>query len=153
MYRPSPSAAARLTQTLGPLISIYIWALIDYNHPHMGAYSGKPPRSRPRTIPPAVRRGLRHLAEDVTVWRKLQGLTQVQLADRAGIGVNTVRRLEEVDSGVTLENTLRVLRALGLLDAILAALDPHESDIGRLRSDEQLPQRVRPRNLTEVGDG
>lgn len=99
----------------------------------MGAYDGNRPPRKARPVPPAVRRGLRRLAEDVTIWRKLQGLTRAQLADRAGIGVNTVRRLEDGDSGVTLENALRVFRALGVLEAILASLDPHASDVGRLR--------------------
>lgn len=132
------------------VIVAHIRVLIVYDRPYMddhrtGAQSN-------RSTPLAVRRGLRRLAEDVTVWRKLQGLTQAQLADRSGVGVNTVRRLEDGDSGVTIENALRIFRALGVLDAALGALDPHESDVGRLRSDEQLPQRVRPRNLTRNPD-
>ncbi len=82
------------------------------------------------------------------MWRKLRGLTQAQLADRAGLSTNTVRRLEDADSGVTLENVLRILRALGILENLPRALDPYETDVGRLRSDEQLPQRVRPKNLS-----
>jgi transcriptional regulator with XRE-family HTH domain len=98
-------------------------------------------------IPLSVRRALREFADDVSAWRKLRGLTQAQVADRAGVGANTVRRLEDGEGGVSLENVLRVLRALGVMDALLTALDPYESDIGRLRADEQLPQRVRPRRL------
>jgi transcriptional regulator with XRE-family HTH domain len=93
------------------------------------------------------------LASAVTTWRKLRGLTQVQLADRAGINRETLRRLEKGDGGVTTENLLRVLRALGLIDIVPRALDPYESDLGRLRADEQLPKRVRPRNLTDPLDG
>ena len=52
---------------------------------------------------------------------------------------------------MSLENVLRVLRALGLLETVTRSIDPHESDIGRLRSDEQLPQRIRAKRLT--GDG
>jgi transcriptional regulator with XRE-family HTH domain len=83
----------------------------------------------------------------VSTWRKLRGLTQVQLADRAGVGLNTLRRLESGDGSVTLENTLRILRALGILGDVSRALDPYESDIGRLRSDERLPKRIRPKKL------
>lgn len=54
--------------------------------------------------------------------------------------------------GVSLENVLRVLRALGLMEAISRALDPFESDVGRLRADERLPLRVRPKRLSD-GDG
>jgi transcriptional regulator with XRE-family HTH domain len=99
-----------------------------------------------------IRRALRDVADDVGAWRKLRGLTQAQVADRAGVSVNTVRRLEGGDGGVTLVNSLRIFRALGVLDSVPRALDPYETDIGRLRSRERLPQRVRPKNLT-VHDG
>jgi transcriptional regulator with XRE-family HTH domain len=101
--------------------------------------------------PRPVRRALDELGEDLSAWRKLRGLTQAQVADRAGVGANTVRRLEDGQGGVSLENVLRVLRALGVLDGLRTALDPYESDIGRLRSDERLPSRVRPRRLKPDG--
>jgi len=102
-----------------------------------------------RSTPPPVGRALRQVAADVVVWRKLRGLTQVQLADRAGVSPNTLRRLEGADGGITLENVLRILRGLGVLDNLPRALDPYETDVGRLRADEQLPQRVRPKNLAQ----
>jgi transcriptional regulator with XRE-family HTH domain len=108
--------------------------------------------SRRRRASPAVRRALRGVVEDIVVWRKLRGLTQAQLAERAGVGVNTVRRLEDGDGGVSFENVLSVLRVLGVLDGLAGALDPYESDVGRLRADEQLPQRVRPKNLSGPRD-
>jgi transcriptional regulator with XRE-family HTH domain len=105
-------------------------------------------KRKARPVPLPIRRALRDVADDLVVWRKLRGLTQAQIADRAGVSTKTVERLEGADGGITLENSLRVLRALGLLDTIPRALDPYESAVGRLRSDEQLPQRVRPRNIT-----
>jgi transcriptional regulator with XRE-family HTH domain len=104
-----------------------------------------------RPVPPTVRRSLREVADDVSAWRKLRGLTQAQLADRSGVHRDTVSRLERGDGGVSLENVMRVLRGLGLLETLTKSLDPYESDVGRLRSDEQLPQRVRPKRLS--GDG
>ncbi len=98
-------------------------------------------------LPPGVARAMRGLAEDLVTWRKLRGLTQAQLADRAGVSRDTLSRLESGAGGVGLETLLRVLRALGLLDTLAEAFDPHRSDIGRMRSDEELPQRVRPRRL------
>lgn len=105
----------------------------------------------PRSVPPPIRRALGEVADGITGWRKLRGLTQAQLADRAGVNRTTVLRLEKGDGGVGIENLLRVLRALGILDVLPRALDPYESDLGRLRADEQLPQRVRPRRLTDDG--
>jgi transcriptional regulator with XRE-family HTH domain len=97
--------------------------------------------------PPAVGRALRQIADDVGTWRRLRGLTQAQLADRAGVSRDTLARLESGEGGVSTENFLRILRGLGILEGIPAALDPYASEIGRLRSDERLPRRVRPRNL------
>jgi transcriptional regulator with XRE-family HTH domain len=108
---------------------------------------------RIRRSPASVRRALRQLSDDVVTWRKLRGLTQAQLAARADVSVNTVRRFEDGDGGLSTENLLRILRAVGVLDAVHHALDPYESDVGRLRSDERLPRRVRPRDLTGKGDG
>lgn len=107
---------------------------------------------RPRRTPPAIRRATRGLADDIATWRKLRGLTQAQLADRSGIGRATLARFEQGEGGISLETLLRVLRALGILESLMRALDPYESDIGRLRSDEGLPQRVRPLSLTEEED-
>jgi transcriptional regulator with XRE-family HTH domain len=102
--------------------------------------------------PLPVRRARTRLAEHLVSWRKLRGLTQTQLADRAGISRGTLKRLETGDLGVSVENLLRTLRALGLLENVPDALDPLASDLGRLRSEELLPQRVRPRRLDFGGE-
>jgi transcriptional regulator with XRE-family HTH domain len=100
-----------------------------------------------RPSPLQVKRALGTVGSSLEAWRKLRGLTQAQLASRAGLNRDTIVRLEKGEGGVSLENLLLVLRALGLQDVLPQALDPYESDIGRLRADEQLPQRVRPRSL------
>jgi transcriptional regulator with XRE-family HTH domain len=114
----------------------------------MDAKSSNP--RTPRPLPPVLRRALAAVAADLRAWRKLRGLTQTQLSERAGVAVNTIRRIEDGDGGVSLENLLRVLRALGVLDGFSRALDPYETDVGRLRSEETLPQRVRPRRLSDA---
>lgn len=92
--------------------------------------------------PPRVRRALTGIGADLSTWRKLRQLTAAQVADRAGVSRSVITALEN-GSGATLENVLRVARALGILDTFADALDPYSTDVGRLRSDEQLPQRVR----------
>lgn len=104
-------------------------------------------------MPAAVRRSTRRLAESIVAWRKLKGLTQAQLADRAGIGLTTLARLEKGEGGASLENLFKVLRALGVLENVLTALDPYESDVGRLRSSEELPRRIRSKRLTREENG
>jgi transcriptional regulator with XRE-family HTH domain len=116
-----------------------------YNAPYMDQQTTK------RNIPLAMRRAQRNLAESIGTWRRLRGLTQAQLADRADVSRGVIRRLEAGDGGVSMENLLRSLRALGILDVLTEALDPLASDIGRMRSDDELPRRVRPRRLTNDG--
>src|ERR1022692_2329559 len=93
------------------------------------------------TTPIAVASGLRRIGEDLATWRRLRRLTAAQVADRAGVSRHTVMRLEN-GAGAGLESVLRVARALGLLDSLVVALDPYATDVGRMRSEEALPERV-----------
>jgi transcriptional regulator with XRE-family HTH domain len=104
-----------------------------------------------RRPPIPVLRAQRSLGGSIATWRKLRGLTQAQLAERADVSRGVIGRIEAADGGVSVENLIRVLRALGIHDLLTEALDPLASDIGRLRADHELPRRVRPRKLT--GDG
>jgi transcriptional regulator with XRE-family HTH domain len=94
-------------------------------------------------MPTAVANGQRRMGEDLATWRRLRRLTAAQVADRAGISRYTVMRLENGE-GATMENLLRVARALGVLDQLVGAVDPYKTDVGRLRLEEALPERVRP---------
>ena len=97
--------------------------------------------------PVAVARALDGLGRDLTTWRKLRHLTAEQVADRAGVSRSTVLRLEG-GQGASVENLLRVARALGVLELLTKALDPYATDVGRLRADEKLPTRVRARGVS-----
>lgn len=96
-----------------------------------------------RRIPFRVQRAAAGLGEHMQTWRKLQGLTIEQVAQRAGVTRQTVSRLEHGETSVGLDVVLNVARALGLLDALVGALDPYESPLGRARADQNLPKRVR----------
>lgn len=96
----------------------------------------------PKT-PIVVANSMRRMGEDLTTWRRLRRLTASQVADRAGVSRHTVMRVENGE-GASMENVLRIARALGVLDLLAAALDPYATDEGRLRSQEALPERVHP---------
>lgn len=104
-----------------------------------------------KVAPLPVRRALGGLGEDFATWRRLRGLTIAQVADRADVTRGTVSRLEN-GAGATLENTLRIARALGILDGLANSVDPYASDVGRLRSEEVLPRRVRTKRTPVVVD-
>jgi ribosomal protein S5 len=54
-----------------------------------------------------------------------------------------LRSIEQGTGTASSESVFRVLRVLGVMDPVVAATDPYETDVGRLRSDELLPRRVR----------
>ena len=96
-----------------------------------------------KRISPKTQRTAKTLGEQLVTWRKLLGLTAEQVADRAGISRNTLRKIEHGDLGVGLEAFLDVARVLGLGEQLNTAFDPYETDFGRARADQKLPERVR----------
>ena len=92
--------------------------------------------------PIPVSRAQRELAAHLDLARRQQRITAELLAERANISVPTLRRLLNHGEG-SLENFLRVVRILGLLDPVVEATDPLNTDIGKLRADEDTPRRVR----------
>jgi transcriptional regulator with XRE-family HTH domain len=96
-----------------------------------------------RPTPVRVHRAGQEIGSHLCTWRKLQGLTAGQVAERAGVNRNTLGRLEKGEITVGFGVVLNVVRALGQLDRLVEALDPYESDLGRARAEETLPLRVR----------
>lgn len=97
----------------------------------------------PGPTPVSVGRALRLLGQHVSTTRKLQRVTAAQLSERAGISRNTLRSIEQGSGTASIENLFRVLRGLGLMDLVVGAADPYQTDVGKLRADERLPERVR----------
>ncbi len=93
---------------------------------------------------PRAERTAAEIGEHLASWRKMLNLTAQQVADRAGISRPTLSRLENGDA-VGFGTFLAVTRALGIVERIVDAADPWQTDLGRLRADEDLPQRVRHR--------
>lgn len=93
--------------------------------------------------PARVQRAALDIGNHLAAWRKMQDLTAQQVAERANISRDTLRRLEHGHVGVSLETVLGVARALGALDRVVDALDPWSTDLGRARASAALPQRVR----------
>jgi DNA-binding XRE family transcriptional regulator len=97
-----------------------------------------------RPTPAAVRRSLTTFGTHLREWRLLNDLTADQVAERANVSTDTITRLER-GRGATLTSTFQVLRALGLLDSVVASTDPLETAVGRLRAQQKMPTRARRR--------
>jgi transcriptional regulator with XRE-family HTH domain len=93
-------------------------------------------------IPQPVATAMNRLGQNVANWRKLQRLTIEVLASRANVSEGVVKRLER-GASVSSESLFRVLRVLGVMDRVVDVADPYTTDVGKLRADEILPQRVR----------
>lgn len=96
-----------------------------------------------RPIPYRTKKAAEDLGANLATWRKLLGLTLQQVAERAGTSRHTVSRLERGDTAVGMDIFLNVVRALGVLDEVVSAVDPYETPFGRARADQALPKRVR----------
>lgn len=90
-----------------------------------------------------IDRELTEFGQHVRGWRMVLGLTAQQVAERAGITRDTLRKIEAGDPGVGFGNVAQVLRALGVLDQVVNAIDPLGSDIGRLRAGNLSKKRAR----------
>ncbi|MBB5878840.1 transcriptional regulator with XRE-family HTH domain [Xanthomonas sp. 3498] len=89
----------------------------------------------PPTMPRAQRQ-IRGLGERLRAARMRRQMTQAELAERVGVSVPTVGKLERGDPATSLSTVLRVLTALGLdKDIELLARD---DDVGRQLQDSQL---------------
>ena len=96
-----------------------------------------------RPTPVRTTLATKRIGESINTWRKLRGLTVQQLADKANASRSTISRLESGDPSVSFETVLNVATKLGIMDRVIDAFDPYETDYGRIRADEMLPQRVR----------
>lgn len=90
-----------------------------------------------------IDRQLAEFGEHVRGWRMVLGLTAQQVSERAGITRDTLRKIEAGDPSAGFGNVAQVLRALGVLDQVVDAVDPLGSDIGRLRAGSLAKKRAR----------
>ena len=99
--------------------------------------------ARPLAHP--AERAIAQLGADFSRARRRRSITQANLAQRAGVSLSTIKRLEAGDPRMQLHVLARVLLVFGELGKLKALLDSAGDDIGLALADEGLPQRVRAR--------
>lgn len=99
----------------------------------------------PYPLPLPAARALAKLGRDLSLARRRRRLSQASLAERSGIGVNTVRRLEKGEPSGSIEHLARILYVLGEIERLEKLLDTGTDEVGLVMMDESLPERVRPR--------
>ena len=74
---------------------------------------------------------------------RLRRLPQSVVADRAGISLNTLSKIENGDCGISIGNIASVLNALGLSPLLSGLAAAQEDSAGLMLEERNLPQRVR----------
>lgn len=101
---------------------------------------------RPHRITPAETRrqqALAQLGDRVSMARRARGHSQGDLAGLADIGLSTMVAIEAGRPGVALDNLLKVLDALGMLDQFDALLAPAADPVLVQRGVDGLPKRAK----------
>ena len=78
------------------------------------------------------------LGENIRRWRRINGMSSSDLAERATVTRDTLRAIESGSAAPRLDSFMSVLIALGIADTLVEATDPFRSDAARARIDDLL---------------
>jgi len=115
----------------------------QYHKCYLDFYIKKADNNSMKHISRSVSETYAEIGKSLKTWRILYMLKAKQVAERAGISLGTLNKIENGDPSVSTAAFLEVVRSLGLLDVLAESLDPLNSDLGRARVTEKMPQRIR----------
>lgn len=95
-----------------------------------------------------IEEALAQMGQNIKIARVRRRLTQKLVAERAGVSLNTLLKIEKGDPGVSIGNIASVLQALGFKNPFASLLDLQEDLPGILNDIRYLPQRVRRSKLS-----
>lgn len=101
----------------------------------------------------AVENAVAQLGVNLRTARIKRRLTQKMVADRAGISLNTLSKLENGVPGIAVGIVGAVLLALGLDNALASVASPERDLDGMILEEAALPQRVRGRQSRKATGG
>lgn len=91
----------------------------------------------------AAQAAIKELGAQVQQARKRRRWNQNELAERAGVGVATIGRLEKGHGSVGLAVLANVLVALNLEETLLQVANPNEDSVGIALERRHQPKRIR----------
>jgi transcriptional regulator with XRE-family HTH domain len=96
-----------------------------------------------KTPLPAIT-ALRKLGQDISDARRRRRITKAMLAERAGIALMTLDRIERGDGATSMAGYAAVLFSLGMLDRLRDIANARFDLTGLQIADENLPKRIYP---------
>ena len=133
----------RSSLTLTFIIALVIRDYHHYNNYYLDYLFIISYNSGMKKISQSVNNAFAETGTHLKTWRIIYSLKAAQVAQRAGISLGTLHKIENGDPSVSTAAFLEVVRSLGLLDKLVDSIDPLNSDLGRARVTENLPQRIK----------
>lgn len=99
--------------------------------------------SRRIRLPIPAQRVMRKLGRDITLARRRRRITARLMAERSGISIRTLVKIEKGESHTAISAYVVVLFALGMLDRLEDLVDARHDMTGMALVEERLPQRIR----------
>lgn len=101
---------------------------------------------------PAVRSTLKTLGRNIHIARRKRRQSQQDFADRMGVSLGTLKRLEKGEPGISIGTLSMAFLALGELERLSDVLDVAADDAGLLMDQDTLPKRIRkPKKKSKPG--
>jgi len=100
-----------------------------------------------------VAKALQKLGSDICDARRRRGITMELLAERAGINIITLSKIEKGNAGTSIGGYASVLFSLGMMDRFQDTADASHDLTGIMLANEQLPQRVRSKPTRRLTNG
>ena len=94
---------------------------------------------------PEVEKLLKDMGSDLKDARLRRRLKAEILAERAGVSIVTLRKIERGNPHTSIGNYAKVAFALGLLKNLLGVFDDPNDIVGNMLEEERLPKRIRTR--------
>ena len=94
-------------------------------------------------IPIPSRSALVKLGQDINSARRRRRISKAMMAERAGIAVNTLTKIESGNPGTSMAAWASVIFVLGLTENLRNLADPSRDATGLMLDEERLPKRIR----------
>jgi len=100
-------------------------------------------------LPIPVRSALTKLGQDLNNARRRRRITKALMAERAGIAINTLTRIERGDPHTSMAAWASALFVLGLTENLRGLADSSNDLTGLMLEEERLPKRIRYTRKTD----